>query len=284
MFNYLSKVLIVILVVAFAWTYYEVLRDLLYDWANDDNFSHGFLILPLASYFIWRKRDQLKLAVLTPSFVGLIFIFISLIMLIAGRIGAEGFTTRLSILVFILGTILFMLGANHLKLLLFPVLFMILMIPWPSLIFNKIAFPLQLLASIFGEMSLHLLNIPVMREGNILILPNIQLEVAEACSGLRSLVSLLTIAIVYGYFYHHKTSMRLFLTLAMIPIAVLANAVRVAGTGAASFYFGPDIASGFLHTFSGWLVFVFSTIILLVVDKSTRLLLPLFKIQFSNVL
>jgi exosortase len=142
------------------------------------------------------------------------------------------------------------------------------MIPIPAIVFNQIAFPLQLFASRVGEMALTLAGVPVLREGNVMTLANTSLEVAEACSGIRSLVSLLTLAIVYGYFLERRAWLRVVLVCAAIPIAIAANGVRVAGTGLAAHFVGPSAATGFFHAFSGWLVFVVALALLVVVHRA----------------
>ena len=130
------------------------------------------------------------------------------------------------------------------------------MVPPPAILFNQIAFPLQLLASQFGEAALELFSIPVLREGNVITLANTTIEVAEACSGIRSLISLLTLGIVYGYFVDRRLTVRTLIALSTIPIAIVANGIRVAGTGIAAHYYGSEAAEGFFHTFSGWIVFI----------------------------
>jgi exosortase len=149
------------------------------------------------------------------------------------------------------------------------------MIPIPAIIFNQIAFPLQLLASRFGELSLRILQIPVLREGNLISLANTSLEVAEACSGIRSLISLLAIGIVYGYFTDSRVWVRIMLALVTIPAAIIANGLRVAGTGLAAHYFGPQAAEGFFHVFSGWLIFLAASIMLFAVRTILIWLFPL---------
>jgi exosortase len=177
-------------------------------------------------------------------------------MLIAGTLGAELFVSRVSIVFLIAGTVLFAAGFDALRVLAFPIAFLFLMVPPPAIIFNQIAFPLQLLASRFGEATLQALSIPVLREGNLITLANTTLEVAEACSGIRSLISLLTLGIVYGYFVDPRISIRTIIALSAVPIAIVANGLRVAGTGVAAHYYGVEAAEGFFHTFSGWIVFV----------------------------
>lgn len=262
------------MLLAFAFLYRDVLVKLVSDWAHDDNYSHGFLIVPLALYFAWERRDQLQAAAYRPSLLGLVVVAGSIVTLIAGVLGAELFLTRVSIIGVTAGVVLFVLGWEHLRTLALPIGFLLLMIPIPAIIFNQIAFPLQLLASRVGETALTAFSIPVLREGNVIILANTTLEVAEACSGIRSLVSLLTLGIVYGYFMDPRSWIRVTIALATIPIAIAANGLRVAGTGIAAHYFGPEAATGFFHTFSGWLVFAFAFFMLFMVVNALLRLKP----------
>ena len=170
------------------------------DWWTDGNYSHGFFIIPIAAYLAWERRDRFFAAPQRPSSLGLIVIVGSILVLAGGVLGSELFLTRISILGTAVGIVLFFFGWARLRVLAFPMAFLFLMIPLPAIIFNQIAFPLQLLASKFGESTLNVVEIPVLREGNVLILANTSLEVAEACSGIRSLISLLTLGIVFGYF------------------------------------------------------------------------------------
>jgi len=262
-----------VLAAAFVWSYFSVIVELVRDWSTDENFSHGFLIAPLALYFVWKRRSELRGLPVRPSAVGLLVIAASLALLVAGRLGVERFVTRISMLGVVGGTVVFLLGWDYLRVVRFPLAFLILMIPWPALIFNQIAFPLQIIASRLGEVLIRLWGIPVLREGNLITLANTQLEVAEACSGIRSLVSLVTLAVVYGYFKNDRTLVRVLLALAMIPIAVVVNGIRVAGTGVASHYYGAEVATAFFHTFSGWLLFVLATVLLTGVERAASRLL-----------
>lgn len=263
-----------LLLFAFAALYRDVAVKLVSDWAIDDNYSHGFLIVPIALYFVWERRRRLAAAPVEPSAWGLAIIAGSLATLVAGVLGAELFLTRVSMIGVVAGTVLFVLGWSHLRILTLPIAFLLLMIPIPAIIFNQIAFPLQLLASRFGEATLNAFSVPVLREGNVIILANTTLEVAEACSGIRSLVSLLTLGIVYGYFTDPRGWIRAGIALATVPIAIVANGARVAGTGIAAHYYGAEAATGFFHTFSGWLVFVVSFAMLFVVMRLVVLLSP----------
>jgi exosortase len=253
-----------------AWVYGGVLSSLVRHWASDDNYSHGFLIIPLALYCGWERREQLSSAPIRPHAAGFVVLMISLAVFAAGVLAAELFLTRISIVGVIAGTILFVWGRDHLRLLAFPVALLPLMVPLPAIIFNQVAFPLQLVASRVGEAAIAAAGIPVLREGNILELPNTTLAVAEACSGIRSLISLITLAIVLAYFTERRFGARALLVLAAVPIAILANASRVAGTGLASHWFGPRAAEGFFHGFSGWLMFVVAFAGLVAVQQLAR--------------
>jgi exosortase len=254
--------------------YWSVLVKLVHDWATDGNYSHGFLIVPVALYFAYERRHHLVNAARRPTNLGFVVIAGSLGLLIAGTLGADLFLTRLSIVGVVLGVVLFVWGWEHARILAFPISFLLLMIPIPAIVFNQIAFPLQLLASRFGEATLQMARIPVLREGNVIILANTTLEVAEACSGIRSLISLLTLGIVLGYFSDSRTWARVAIALATIPVAIVANGLRVAGTGIAAHEFGPEAATGFFHTFSGWLVFVVSFFLLFAIQRGLLAIAP----------
>jgi exosortase len=251
-----------------AWVYAPVLSSLVRQWASDDNYSHGFFVLPLALYFAWERRDALREAAVRPSLLGLVVIAGSLLLLVAGLLGAELFLTRVSLIGLVAGTVLFVWGMRHFRVIAFPIAFLLLMVPLPAIIFNQIAFPLQLLASNVGETVIAAAGVPVLREGNVLQLPGRTLEVAEACSGIRSLVSLTMLGIVLGYFTERRTPERIVLAVAALPIAILANAARVAGTGLASEWISPAAADGFFHSFSGWLMFLVAFGCLLLVQQA----------------
>jgi exosortase len=243
--------------------YLPVLSSLVRQWASDENYSHGFIIVPFALYFAWRKRRALAAAPVEPGIGGLAVVAVSLLVLLAGLAGAELFLTRISLIGVIGGSIWFLWGRAHLRLLAFPVLLLFLMVPLPAIIFNQIAFPLQLLASRAGEAALTLGGVPVLREGNVLELATTKLEVAQACSGIRSLISLLTLGILLGKLSEQPITMRILLAILTVPVAIAANAARVAGTGFAANWIGPEAAEGFFHAFSGWLVFVAAFALLL---------------------
>ena len=260
--------------IAFSLLFHEVMTKLVHDWATDDNYSHGFLIVPISLYLAWERRDQLLRAPLVPSSLGLIVLIGGIALLITGVLGAELFVTRIALLVVLTGSILYIFGWTHLRLLAFPLALLLLMIPIPSIIFNQVAFPLQLLASRFAADVLSLWGIPVLREGNVIILAHTTLEVAEACSGIRSLMSLITLGILLGYFTESRLWVRWVLAVITIPMAILANGLRVAGTGILAHYWGSEAAEGFFHTFSGWLIFGFAFGMVLLIQWLIRIIAP----------
>lgn len=249
---------VVVLALLVAYLYYDILWRLVQNWWNDPNFSHGFFVPAFAGYVIWERRGKLSALPLSPSWWGLPIVAASLGALIVGVLGAELFLSRSSLVLLIAGFVVYLLGWRHFRETLFPWACLFLMIPIPAIIFNQVAFPLQLLASRFASWLLTLLSVPVLREGNVLQLPAMTLEVVQACSGIRSLVSLATLAVIYGYFMESRALRRVLLALAAAPIAILANGLRVVGTGLLVHYWDPGKAEGFFHTFEGWVIFVLS--------------------------
>ena len=258
----------------FVLLYRHVMTKLTLDWWTDGNYSHGFFIIPIAAYLAWERRDRFYAATHRPTVFGLLVIVGSILVLAGGVLGSELCLTRISLLGTAVGIVLFFFGWARLGVLAFPMAFLFLMIPLPAIIFNQIAFPLQLLASRFGEATLSSVNIPVLREGNVLILANTTLEVAEACSGIRSLISLLTLGIVFGYFADSRVWVRSLIALSSVPVAIVANGARVAGTGIAAHYVGPAAAEGFFHEFSGWIVFIAAFAMMLVIQRGILLVAP----------
>jgi exosortase len=236
--------------------YAPVLASLVRQWASDANYSHGFLVVPFALLFAWKARRGLASHHPRPHALGLAMVLGSMLLFVCGQLAAELFLTRVSLLGVIAGSILFLWGPSHLRTLFFPLVLLLLAVPLPALVLNQIALPLQLLASRAGEAVVTAAGIPILREGNVLILPETTLEVVEACSGIRSLASLLTLALIVGRLAEPRRWARVALAVLTIPIAIVANAARVAGTGLAAAWSGPQAAEGFFHTFSGWLVFV----------------------------
>lgn len=264
----------VVLCASAAWMYWDVIIWLLDDWDLQGDYSHGFAIVPLALYLAWDRRDALRAIPVRPAASGLWLVAASFVLLAAGTLGAETFITRISLVVLVAGTLVFLCGWRWLRALAFPVAFLFLMIPIPSILANRVTIPLQFIASRFGEVMLSAGGVPVVREGNVILLPDITLYVAEACSGIRSLMSLFTIGVLYGYFAETRRGVRIALVLATVPIAIVANGLRVAGTGYAAHWYGAGAADGFFHTFSGWLVFLAAAALLTIFHRALTWLAP----------
>ncbi len=254
-----------LIVVLLAALYASVLRELFIDWWSDPNNSHGFLIPLLSIYFVWERRERVAALTAQPTAWGLMLLLAGLGLFFLGQMGAELFLMRLSLVAVITGLVLYILGWRHLGVLAFPIGLLIFMIPLPAIVLNAITLPLQLLAATLSAACLRLINIPVFREGNLIFLPETTLEVAEACSGIRSLVSLTALAVVFAYFTQRSTAKRTLLVLSAVPIAILANAFRIWGTGVFAYRYGAQAAEDFYHTFAGWLVFLVAFVLLLAV-------------------
>lgn len=247
--------------------YWRVLFKLVHDWYTIPDFSHGFLIPVFVAYAAWVSRDRIRRTPIKPSWAGVGCVLLALLILLTGVYGADLFLSRFSLVVLIVGLVWTFTGVAMLRTLAFPLAVLLLAIPFPAIIFNRITFPLQLFASRLAGVALPVFGVPVLREGNVIQLPQIQLEVAEACSGIRSLMTLFTVAVMYGYFMEKSVARRWILALAALPIAVAANAVRIVGTGVCVQYWSPEKALGFFHEFSGWLIFVVSMICLYCLHK-----------------
>jgi exosortase len=256
-----------ILAAVVAALYYKVVFKLVFDWWNDPNFSHGFFVPLFAGFVLWQSRKKIESAPVKPSWFGLVVILGSLALLIVGVLGSELFLSRTSLVFLLGGIIIYFCGWDWFRLMLFPWAVLFLMIPIPAIVFNNIALPLQFLASKLATGMLSAVGVPVWRDGNVITLPAMKLEVVEACSGIRSLVSLLTLAVIYGYFADARILRRVLLILAAIPVAVLANGVRIMGTGLLGQYWDPDKAQGFFHEFSGWVIFLLAMAMLFLVHR-----------------
>src|SRR5271167_3689000 len=244
--------------------YYPVLIRLVRQWYDDGDYSHGFLVPLLSAYLIWQRRDKLRQVPQRPSSWGMFVVLVALGLLFLGSLGAELFLARTSLLCTICGLIVYFCGWAMLRAMAFPMVFLLFAIPIPVLVYNEIVFPLQFVASKFATWTLETLNLfPIMREGNVLVLPGMSLEVVEACSGIRSLMSLLALAAGFGYLVERSTVVRWILIVAMIPLAIISNGTRVMITAIMANYMGPKAAEGFMHEFSGWVIFVVATVLFL---------------------
>jgi exosortase len=277
---------------ALAFLYFSVLMKLGGDWWSDENYSHGLLIPFIIGFILWQERKNF--AEQNSSQAALWFavtlIIFSVFALWAGTAGAELFVQRVSLVLMLAGIAIYFFGSRILSRIAVPLLLLALAIPIPQIIFNRIAFPLQLFASKCAVSAMQLFEIPVLRQGNVIELMPLgarepkRLAVVEACSGIRSLMTLVTLAVVYAYFTRPKaaqisvcgaaknTQTKVFATFtfwravilvaAAVPIAILTNALRVSGTGVLAHYYGTKVADGFFHSFSGWVIYLVAAALL----------------------
>jgi exosortase len=239
----------------FIWLYFRTLSGLVSDWSSDPNFSHGFLIPVISLYMVWYKKDQLREIPRQPSLIGLGIIVLGLLVHVAANIGAELFLMRFSMVITLSGIIIYALGIPRFKVMLIPVAYLIMMIPIPAILWNHVAFPLQLLAAKLSAQVIGFIGIPVFREGNILHLATTSLEVVDACSGLRSLTSLLALTGICAFLAPFSRIKKWILFFSAVPIAVAVNVIRLTITAAMAVWISPETAHGFLHDMSGLIIF-----------------------------
>lgn len=242
--------------------YAPVLAGLVRQWATDEDMGHGFFVPAVAGFIAWQRRDELATIKAVPNYWGLVLVIVGAIQMMLGTLGAQIFIARAAFLVSLVGAVLFLGGTRTLKILAFPLFLLIFMLPIPAIIYARITLPLQLFASSVAETILNFIGTPVLRDGNVLELANGQrLSVVEACSGIRSLLSLSFLSLIYAYFFDKKVWMRWVLLVATVPIAIAANASRVTLTGLISEY-RPNLAQGIFHTFEGWVLFIVALVLL----------------------
>lgn len=244
--------------------YFPILRIMVQHWSAVEDYQHGFLIAPLALYFAWERRWDLEEARIQGSWLGLAPLAIGLVSLAIGRLGTELMTMRSAFVFTLIGLVLLLLGREVFRILAFPLFFLFLMVPLPQSLLNTVAFPLQLIAAKAAVVSLQQLGIPALVEGNIIHLAHAQLFVHEACSGLRSLMALITLGVVFAHFFKRGVLwVQLVLVASTIPIAIAVNSFRVALTGYLTHHFGESVATGAIHDFQGIITFGMAFLILL---------------------
>ncbi|MFY9619524.1 MAG: exosortase [Pyrinomonadaceae bacterium] len=294
---------------ALAFVYFAVLMKLSRDWWTDENYSHGLLVPFIIGFIVWQERKRFTEQQRTSTlWIGVVCVSFALLALWAGTAGAELFVQRASLLLMLAGIVIYFFGFRIIQVVAVPMLLLALAIPIPQIIFNKIAFPLQLFASKCAVAAMSFLEIPVLRQGNVIELMPLgatepkRLAVVEACSGIRSLMTLVTLAVVYAYFTRpsrsaggplaagQRPAYRTFgfwrsviLILSAVPIAILTNAGRVSGTGVLAHYYGTKVADGFFHSFSGWVIYLVAAALLFATGWALDRVAPLFK-RFSGEL
>ena len=243
--------------------YAPVLKALVHQWNGDPDMGHGFFVPVIAAFIVWQRREELMAIKPKPNWWGLLLVLWGGVQLVLATLGAELFTARLSFVITLVGVVWTLGGTVMLKKLAFPLFLLLFMVPIPAVIYSAATFKLQIWASKLADDALTLLSVPVLREGNVLELPNQKLSVVEACSGIRSLLSLTFLSLVYGYFFEKKNWVRIVLFCSTIPIAIVANASRVTITGIMT-QIKAELAEGFFHEAQGWVIFMVALAILIV--------------------
>ena len=256
-----------VLLAALVGLYYPVLTSLVHDWSTSDNYSHGFFIPLISGYMVYALREELGRIAVRPANWGFIVLLAGLGQLYVARVGSEYFLQRTSLILVLLGLALFLWGKELTKKLLLPIGYLLFMVPIPTIIWNKIAFPMQLFSSAVTERVIQAIGLPVFREGNVLHLAQTTLEVVDACSGLRSLTTMFALAAALAWFSDFATWKKWLLFFAAAPVAIFANIVRLTATAGLASVYGEKVAQGFLHDFSGLFTFVFGLALLILTSK-----------------
>lgn len=247
-------------------SYTPILWSLMQQWETDLDMSHGFFVPLISAFLVWRRRGELMAIKPRPNWWGLALVLYGMLQLFIAVLGAELFLARTAFVITLIGAVWMLGGTLMLKKLAFPLFLLFFMVPIPAVLYNRITFPLQLLASRLAGDALSLLGLPVLREGNILELPEQRLSVVEACSGIRSLLTLTFLSLVYGHFFERRRWVRILLFASTVPIALVANASRVTLTGVLT-EFRPDLAEGFFHTAQGWVIFMVALFMLILFHR-----------------
>jgi len=251
---------IIVLAILFVIAYFPVWKGLVLVWYGSADYSHGFFIVPFFLYLVWMKRKILKKIAVNPSGKGLFWILCSLLIYIASTYAELKTLVYLSMIFFLSGNVIYFYGFKILKELLFPFFMLLFMIPVPAQIYSSLTMPLQLLVSTVSTWLSSIINIPIYREGNLIFLPEHPLQVVQACSGLRSMISLLTLSAGFGYLTLRSNMLRAILFCSGIPISIAVNIIRVMVVVFAFYYFDYDLTHGTVHTIFGMAIFILALI------------------------
>ena len=265
--SYSRRTLILMLtgaVIALAFLYWNVVIELVRIWSTDDYSSHGFLIPPIAAFLAWERRDRFRTTPIRPSLAGLVLVIASILALAPG---VPLFFTRVSLVGAIASVVLMFFGWSRLRTVTFPLAILLLMIPLPAPVFERIELPLRTATSVLSEVFIRAAGVPIVREGNLLTWSNIVLEVARECSGIRSTIALVTIGLVFGYVPESRSWSRFAVAALTVPVVIVTNSIRVAATAISTHYYGPAAARGFVHDLYGWLAFAAAFAIMLLLHR-----------------
>lgn len=257
----------ILLVASFFSIYYPVFSGLVQVWSSSDDYSHGFLIIPLSAYMIWQNRNILSVQSIDGSWFGLFLALLSLLIFLIGKFGSIITLLPVSMVLFVWGTVLFLFGFKLFRLCFFPLFFLLFMIPAPSQIYTALTNPLQVIVTKVTVAMASMMGVLVYREGNVIHLPDMSFQVVQACSGLRSIMMMLTLGAIFGYFSLRSPFMRIILITAGIPIAIIVNIFRVFFMVIAYNYFKFNLTEGTPHTILGLLVFALGLMFFIILQK-----------------
>lgn len=258
-----SKFQIIIIFIFWFITFFPVYPVLVRKWFDSPDNSHGFLVPIIVFYLIWQKKNQLKNRMLSNYKGGALILIVSMLLYLVCYSGSIDILSRSMIVTSLMGLVLFCFGKEIFKVIVFPLFFLFFMIPVPDTLLLTISFPLQIFTTKVSCFLIQSLSIPCFREGNMLYFAQTQLEVAEACSGIRSIMAYIMLSVLFAYFINRVWWKKIAIILSAVPLALFANIVRVTGTGILAHFFGGQVATGFLHEFSGMVVFAFGFVLLL---------------------
>jgi exosortase len=247
--------LLFVLFAAFVVAYFPVWKRLVETWMTSDEYSHGFFIVPLCCYIIWKNRENLGKMSGKPTGWGLALCIFSLLTYLFAHFAEIITLASLSIVFLFAGIAVYLYGFKFCRGLAFPLFLLLFMIPVPAQIYSSLTIPLQLFVSKVSVGISGLLGLPIYREGNVIHLPDQTLQVVQACSGLRSIITLLTLSSVLGYFTLKSNILRTVLFLSGIPVAIFVNIIRVLLMVLAFYYFKFDLTQGTTHTIFGMVIF-----------------------------
>lgn len=260
--------LTLIMLTSFAVAYYPVMKSLAATWMTSDNYSHGFFIPFLFIYIIWLKREKIcQKDTVSPHWAGLVIVIVSLLSYLFASYAEIQTLASLSMVACLAGATLYLLGFSFVRELVFPFFLLLFMIPVPSQLYAKITIPLQLFVTKISALIAQLAGIPVFRAGNIIETPGLSLQVVEACSGMRSMITLLLLSSLFAFFTLQSRTGRVVLFFSGIPVAILINIFRVSGIFLAWQFFKYDLTHGLWHTVLGIMLFCIALICLFGLQK-----------------
>ena len=250
------KAIIVVLLIIIYWPTFIWMKVRFLE--AESYYSHGFLIPFVFLFLIWQKRDVLKETPVVPQNIGLVLLIFSLLVHLIALRWRINFISGFSMITTLTGLSLCLFGKRITYKLLFPLCFLVFMTPLPQVLIIHISFKMKILAAQVAAVIINIMGIPAVRAGSIINLPNTSLTIGSPCSGLRSLISLTALGAIYAYLTELSLLKKLTLFLASIPLALIANIIRIVLLLLVAFVYGAEVATGKFHDFSGFLVFIFA--------------------------